>query len=170
MTLSEYKKTLIILTKSIGKCITACNNRLIASFLLFFFFFADQSFAEVVETTSEIYRVAETNGIAVAICKAIDMGTVLMVPLFATMFVILGYGAFQGQLKWSVFVTFGIGMAAFKGAENILEFFMPNMGLKNGCKCAIQRSIRDKNGVVKTLPTGLNYDCTEGLDDYNNEH
>lgn len=180
---NKYKKTLPVMQKSISKSVREiffkkinrfiyaifCKKKFVIAFILFFCFPVEQSFS-VVETTEDIYRVAETNGIATAICKAIDMGMVLMIPLFGTMTVILGYNCFQGNLKWSVFFTFGIGVAGFKGAENILNFIMPNMGLKSGCRCAIQRDIRDENGIIKTLPTGLNYDCTEGLDDYNNEN
>ena len=138
-------------------------------FFYLIFFNQNIAIADVVDSVPDIYVIAENNGIATAICKAIDMSTILMVPLFAIMFSILGLSAFQGNVKWSVFFSFGIGMAAFKGAASIAEYFMPNMGLSFGCKCAITRDIRDVNGVVKTLPTGLNYDCSAGFDDYNKE-
>ena len=116
--------------------------------------------------TDDIYIFAETNGIAVAICKAIDMGTYLMTPLFAIMFTIIGYGSFQGNLKWSVFVTFTLGIAAFKGAGSIAVLFMPGMGLEYGCNCAIEREIKNEKGEFVRRPTGLNLDCSEGTEDY----
>ena len=127
-------------------------------------------YADAHETTSEIYKIAENNGIAASLCKAIDMGIVIMVPLLAIMFTIIGFGALQGKITWSVFFTFIIGTAAFRGAAGILEWFMPNMGLRNGCKCAVERSIRDVDGEIKTLPTGLNLDCSNGTEDYEKLH
>ena len=124
----------------------------------------EESVLEV--ATDDIYKIAETNGIATAICKAIQMSTVLMVPLFAVMFTILGFKSFQGEMKWGSIATFVIGIAAFKGAGNILEMFLPNMGLQYGCDCAIERSVRDINGQVKRYATGVNKDCSEGTTDY----
>ena len=139
---------------------------------LFFFlaFFSNYAAAEDIQKTEDIYIIAETNGIATAICKAIEIGQILMVPLFAIMFSILGLRAFQGDLKWTSLVTFALGIAAFKAAGSIAEWFMPNMGLQYGCKCAVERDIRDVNGEIKTIATGLNYDCTEGFSDYTALH
>ena len=109
----------------------------------------------------DIYTVSENNGLATAICKAIDISTQLMVPLFAIMFSVLGLKAYQGKLEWSLFVTFAVGIAAFKSAGAIMEFFMPDMGLQYGCKCATSRYIRDSQGIVKEFSTGLNEDCTQ---------
>ena len=109
----------------------------------------------------DIYTVSENNGIADAICRAIDIATQLMVPLFAIMFSVVGLKAYQGKLEWSMFVTFAIAIAAFKGAGTILEFFLPDMGLQYGCKCATVRYIRDTNGLVKRYSTGLTEDCKD---------
>ncbi|GEM_PF-7105854 len=141
------------------------------SFLFLYFFPSIIVSADVVETVDTIYQQAENNGIAEAICKAIDIGKIFMVPLFAIMFCIYGFRAFQGDgAKWSTFITFAIGMAAFNSAGTFLEWFMPKMGLNYGCKCAIERDIRDTNGVIKTYPTGLNYDCSMGTTDYYSLH
>ena len=132
---------------------------------------ASSSNSGVIETVDTIYQQAENNGIADAICKAIDIGKMFMVPLFAIMFCIYGFRAFQGDgAKWSTFITFAIGMAAFNSAGTFLEWFMPKMGLDYGCKCAIERDIRDTNGAIKTYPTGLNYDCSSGTEDYYSLH
>ena len=109
----------------------------------------------------EIYVLAEKNFIATAICDAIDAGMVLMVPLFSTAFVVIGYSAFNGQLNLKVFVTFGFSIAIFKGSGTLLNVFIPHVGLNFGCKCATYKYIRDVNGVVSKVPTGLNEDCTE---------
>jgi hypothetical protein len=109
----------------------------------------------------DIYTEAENNGLATAICKAIDIATQLMVPLFAIMFSILGLRAFQGKMELSVFFTFAIGIAAFKGAGAILEFFLPDMGLQYGCNCAVVRYVRNSNGVVQKMATGLDEDCND---------
>ena len=138
--------------------------------LSFLPFFSHCAFADDIQKTEDIYIIAETNGIAAAICKAIEIGQILMVPLFAIMFSILGLRAFQGDLKWTSLVTFALGIAAFKAAGSIAEWFMPNMGLQYGCKCAIERDIKDIDGKIQTLPTGLNYDCTEGFSDYIDLH
>ena len=141
------------------------------SFLFCLFIFIPfQSVFSAQIVADDIYKISESNGIATAICKAIDIGTTLMVPLFAIMFTILGFGAYQGNLKWSVFVTFTLGMAAFKAAGTIAELFMPDMGLRYGCKCAIEKQIRDVNGKITRYATGLNYDCTEGTNDYDEEY
>ena len=157
-------------------CIANFSSILFFSLLLsslYFIFDVNLSFAgdeieeKVLEVaTDDIYKLAETNGIANAICKAISMSTVLMVPLFAVMFTILGFKSFQGDMKWGAIATFVIGIAAFKGAGNILEMFLPNMGLQYGCDCAIERSVRDINGEVKRYATGVNRDCSEGTADY----
>ena len=123
-----------------------------------------------VKYADDIYRLAEDNGIAQSICRAIDIGTILMIPMFAIMFSILGLSAYQGNVKWSTFVTFALGIAAFKAAGTIAEWFMPEMGLQYGCKCAIERKIRNVDGVVERYATGLNYDCSEGVEDYNEEY
>ena len=109
-----------------------------------------------------VYIHAENNIIASSICKAIDMGITLMIPLFAIMFCIIGLQIFQGQVKWTVFLTFFVGIAAFKGAGTILEFFIPNMGLEFGCKCATYRYLRDADGTIKAFPTGLDEKCRDG--------
>ena len=143
-----------------------------ANFIIFFIIFLFSpllSFGEI-RYTDDIYTIAETNGIAESICKAIEIGTVLMVPLFAIMFTILGFAAYQGKVQWTSFVTFAIGIAAFKGAGSIAEFFMPQMGLQYGCKCAIEKQVRDENGVITRMATGLNYDCSEGEADYKAEY
>lgn len=144
------------------------TNTFFLSFLLFILISNNLFSADV--ALDDIYRFSETNGIAESICKAIDMSTVLMVPLFAIMFTILGFGAYQGNVKWSSFVTFALGIAAFKGAGSIAEWFMPQMGLQYGCKCAIEKHVRDQNGVVKRYATGLNYDCSDGFVDYYEEY
>ena len=119
-----------------------------------------------VEVTPEISQIAEDNGIAQSICHAIDIGIVLMTPMFAIMFTIIGFSVYQGKIKWSVFVTFAVGMAAFKGAPDIANFFIPGKGLRFGCKCAIATYVRDENGHTRLLPTNLNLDCSKGLEDY----
>ena len=108
-----------------------------------------------------VYIHAENNVIASSICKAINMGITLMIPLFAIMFCIIGLQIFQGQIKWTVFLTFFVGIAAFKGAGTILEFFMPNMGLEFGCKCATYRYLRDTDGTIKMFDTGLDEKCRD---------
>ena len=179
----SYEKILRLLNKSKdNKCFSGqyhfflflFSNRFVCfqKILVLFFlvFFSNYASAEDIQTTEDIYIVAETNGIATAICKAIEIGQILMVPLFAIMFSILGLRAFQGDLKWTSLVTFALGIAAFKAAGSIAEWFMPNMGLQYGCRCAVERDIRDVNGEIKTLATGLNYDCTEGFSDYTALH
>ena len=84
-----------------------------------------------------VYIHAENNIIASSICKAIDMGITLMIPLFAIMFCIIGLQIFQGQVKWTVFLTF---------------FF----------KCATYRYLRDADGTIKAFPTGLDEKCRDG--------
>ena len=111
--------------------------------------------------SDDIYREAESNGLATAICKAIDIATQLMVPLFAIMFSVFGLRAFQGKIELSVFFTFAIGIAAFKGAGSILEFFLPDMGLQYGCNCAVVRYVRNSDGIVNKMATGLNEDCSD---------
>lgn len=142
-------------------------------FCLIVVFFADSHllFASGgIKYADDIYRLAEDNGIAQSICRAIDIGTILMIPMFAIMFSILGLSAYQGNVKWSTFATFALGIAAFKAAGTVAEFFMPEMGLQYGCKCAIERKIRNVDGVVERYATGLNYDCSEGVEDYNEEY
>lgn len=112
--------------------------------------------------TFDVYKHAENNIIASSICKAIDMGITLMIPLFAIMFCIIGLQIFQGQVKWTIFLTFFVGMAAFKGAGSILEFFMPHLGLEFGCKCATYRYVRDSEGNINALATGLDERCRDG--------
>lgn len=112
--------------------------------------------------TFDVYKHAENNVIASSICKAIDMGITLMIPLFAIMFCIIGLQIFQGQVKWTIFLTFFVGMAAFKGAGSILEFFMPHLGLEFGCKCATYRYVRDSEGVITAQATGLDERCRDG--------
>lgn len=109
----------------------------------------------------EIYVLSENNFIATAICDAIDAGMVLMVPLFAIAFTVIGYSAFNGQLNLKVFVTFGISIAIFKGSGTLLNIFIPHVGLNFGCKCATHKYIRDVNGVVNKMPTGLDEGCNE---------
>lgn len=110
----------------------------------------------------DVYKFAENNVIASSICKAIDMGLTLMIPLFAIMFCVIGLQIFQGQVKWTIFLTFFVGMAAFKGAGTILNFFMPNLGLEFGCKCATYRYVRDTEGNINALATGLDERCRDG--------
>ena len=93
-----------------------------------------------------------------------------MIPMFAIMFVIIGFSFFQGEVKWSIFVTYGLGIAAMNAASTVAEFFMPEMGLQYGCKCAIERKIRDENGKITRYATNLNYDCTPGMQDYEEEY
>ena len=146
---------------------------LLIIFLISFCFIGESVSANgsnTIKYTEDIYKIAETNGIAHSICQAIEIGKILMIPMFAIMFSILGLSAYQGKVKWSTFVTFALGMAAFKAAGPISEFFMPGMGLQYGCKCAIEREIRDVNGNVTRYATGLNYDCSEGTKDYEEEY
>ena len=123
---------------------------------------AEASPAAVSSSVFDVYRHAENNVIASSICKAIDMGITLMIPLFAIMFCVIGLQIFQGQVKWTIFLTFFVGIAAFKGAGSILEFFMPNMGLEFGCKCATYRYVRDQHGVITAQGTGLDERCRDG--------
>lgn len=109
----------------------------------------------------DVYKHAENNIIASSICKAIDMGMTLMIPLFAIMFCIIGLQIFQGQVKWTIFLTFFVGMAAFKGAGSILEFFMPHLGLEFGCKCATYRYVRNAEGIITAQATGLDEKCRD---------
>lgn len=123
---------------------------------------AHASSGGTVASTFDVYKHAENNVIASSICKAIDMGITLMVPLFAIMFCIIGLQIFQGQVKWTIFLTFFVGMAAFKGAGSILEFFMPHLGLEFGCKCATYRYVRDAEGIITAQATGLDEKCRDG--------
>ncbi len=125
---------------------------------------------QIIKTVPEIYQIAETNGIAHSICRAIAIGRILMFPMFGIMFVIIGFSFFQGTAKWSIFVTFAIGMAAMNSAPQLAEIFMPGAGLKYGCKCAIEKEIRDENGKITRYATNLNYDCSTGTKDYEEEY
>ena len=162
-----YKKTLKILkiNQKISFFLT-----LICLSVIFFNFNVVAFAKQGVPYADDIYTIAEDNGIAKAICDAIEIGKILMIPLFAIMFSIMGLSAYQGKVKWTTFVTFALGMAAFKAAGSVAEFFMPAMGLQYGCKCAIERQIRDEDGNVKRYATNLNYDCSQGTDDYEAEY
>lgn len=153
-----------------SKCHVNTFFILLLSIVCSFFFHTSVSVADGILYADNIYTIAENNGIAKAICDAIEIGKILMIPLFAIMFSILGLSAYQGKVKWTTFATFAIGIAAFKAAGTIAEFFMPAMGLQYGCKCAIERQIRDEDGVVKRYATNLNYDCSEGTNDYEEEY
>lgn len=122
---------------------------------------ANASAAGTTPYVFDVYKHAENNIIASSICKAIDMGITLMIPLFAIMFCIIGLQIFQGQVKWTIFLTFFVGMAAFKGAGSILEFFMPHLGLEFGCKCATYRYVRDAEGIIRAQATGLDEKCRD---------
>ena len=126
--------------------------------IILFSFSGDTAISDVIP---DIYVEGERNFVASTLCKAIDLGMVLMTPLFAFMFSVLGLKAYQGELKWSVFFTFATGIAIFKAAGPILEFVIPDVGLKFGCKCATTLQIRDANGKISKYDTGLNEDCTE---------
>ncbi len=146
----------------------------IYSFIIFCFLVDNLALSDEIDDNikkaAEMYQIAETNGIAHSICRAIEIGKILMVPLFGIMFSIIGLHFYQGNVKWSIFITFVLGIGAMNGAGTIAEFFMPGMGLQYGCKCAIERKIRDENGEIKRYATNLNYDCTPGLQDYEEEY
>ena len=122
---------------------------------------ANASAAGTTPFVFDVYKHAENNIIASSICKAIDMGITLMIPLFAIMFCITGLQIFEGKVKWTVFLTFFVGIAAFKGAGSILEFFMPHLGLEFGCKCATYRYVRDEEGIITAQATGLDEKCRD---------
>ena len=87
----------------------------------------------------------------------------LIIPIAAILFVVLGFGAFNGKLKFSVFLTFAIGVGIFKSAGTVLDIFIPGLGMSFGCKCATTKRMKAiVNGIPKfiDIPTGLNEDCT----------
>ena len=100
-------------------------------FIILFTFSGDTAVSDVIP---DIYVEGERNFVASTLCDAINFGMVIMTPLFAFMFSVLGLKAYQGELKWSVFLTFAIGIVVFKAAGPILEFIIPDLGLKFGCK------------------------------------
>ena len=163
--------------KTLKKIENKINNFVIITvyFLINFYLlnnnivFADGE-EQTIKTASEIYQIAETNGIAHSICRAIAIGRILMFPMFGIMFVIIGFSFFQGTAKWSIFVTFAIGMAAMNSAPQLAEIFLPGAGLKYGCKCAIEKEIRDESGKITRYATNLNYDCSTGTKDYEEEY
>lgn len=107
----------------------------------------------------DIYVLSENNFVADSICKAIDTGIFLMIPLFAIAFVVIGYQAFNGKADIKIFFTFIVGIAIFKGSGTILNYFVPHASLSFGCKCATYKYIRDTSGVTKKVSTGLTEDC-----------
>jgi hypothetical protein len=118
--------------------------------------------------TTQIYRDAENNAIADGICRAIKFMNMIIIPVSAIMFSVIGISAFQGNLKWSIFVTFAIGIGAFKAAGTILELFVPGVGLHFNCSCATYKRMRiliqKKNSTVQEwkivdVKTGLDEDC-----------
>ncbi len=129
--------------------------------IILLFCFAFFLYHQVQANAFDVYKHAENNIIASSICKAIDMGITLMIPLFAIMFCIIGLQIFQGNAKWTIFLTFFVGIAAFKGAGTILEFFMPHLGLEFGCKCATYRYVRDAEGIITAQATGLDEKCRD---------
>lgn len=131
-------------------------QKIIVNFLIFFIFCTFNS-----NSIEDIYVLSENNFIADAICKAIDTGIVLMIPLFAIAFVVIGYQAFNGKADIKIFFTFVVGVAIFKGSGTILNYFVPHASFSFGCKCATYKYIRDTDGTVSKISTGLNEDCTE---------
>ncbi len=120
--------------------------------LLFFPFFT-------IYSIEDIYVLSENNFVADSICKAIDTGIFLMIPLFAIAFVVIGYQAFNGKADIKIFFTFIVGIAIFKGSGTILNYFVPHASLSFGCKCATYKYIRDTSGITKKVSTGLTEDC-----------
>jgi hypothetical protein len=87
-------------------------------------------------TAPDIYQLAENNGIASGMCRALDFMNFVVIPISAMMFVILGYNGLKGNLNYSSIVTFAIAIGAMRGAGTLLEIYLPGRGLKYGCKCA----------------------------------
>lgn len=125
---------------------------------LFIFLFFCCSFFTI-NAIEDIYVLSENNFVADAICKAIDTGIFLMIPLFAIAFVVIGYQAFNGKADIKIFFTFIIGIAIFKGSGTILNYFVPHASLSFGCKCATYKYIRDTSGTTRKVSTGLTEDC-----------
>ena len=156
MKLQIYKKILKFL-----------NRKIVIRFSISFFicfFLSVTSFADGTVNINQMYILSEDNFVATVICDAIDMGTFLMVPLFAISFTVIGYQAFNGRCDIKIFFTFIIGVAIFKGSGTILNFIVPHASLSFGCKCATYKWIPDENGVVQKVSTGLNEECETIVD------
>jgi hypothetical protein len=115
---------------------------------------------EIAEVADPIYAQSEANGIADGLCRAIKFINMMVVPIAAVMFTVLGFTALQGKLTWTILVTFAIGLIGMRSFGTILEFMMPKIGLQFGCDCATYKLIKDINGVQRSVSTGLNKDCT----------
>jgi hypothetical protein len=117
-------------------------------------------------STTGIYRLAENNGIASGMCRALDFMNFVAIPVSAMMFVILGYNGLKGNLNYSSIVTFALAIGAMRGAGTILEIYLPGRGLKYGCKCAkyvITSEIDQNTGkVIKRWQyNGIHEDCIQ---------
>lgn len=110
---------------------------------------------------STIYLDSERNGIAKAVCAALKFMNLIIIPIAAIGISALGFMAFQGKLTWSLFLTFAIGIGAFRSAGTVLELFFPGLGFRDGCNCAIAKKIRNTNGVDTVFATGLTVDCVK---------
>lgn len=114
--------------------------------------------------SAEIYKMSEDNGLAGGLCRAVKFVNMIIVPISAVMITILGFSAFQGKLTWTMFATFAIGVGAMRGAGSVLELFVPGIGMKNGCNCAVRKLVRKIDSVTGKVTevyqdTDLAQDC-----------
>ena len=141
-------------------------QKIIYKVLIFFiiFLFTDNHILFASIELPDMYRFAETNMIATALCSTVKFMSMIIVPISAIMFTVIGFNAFQGKLNWGVFVTFAIGIGTFRSAGVILDMFIPGIGLQYGCDCAVSVIVR-KIGESDSQSFGIqNSDVSTGID------
>lgn len=107
-------------------------------------------------------KLFEKNEVADMLCKYIDSINVLLIPTGAIMLGVMGLGALNGKFSWTSFAIFGMCLIAARTSGVILDFFVPGVGLKYGCKCKpyhIESYDSDGNPVLKFL--NLDENCNE---------
>ena len=96
--------------------------------LFFFICFFNNVFA----LNKEVF---EDNEIAATLCRGIEIIHFFTIPTGVIILTTLGVGALNGKFKWQSFVFFAAGIGLFKSSEILIDFAMPGIGMKYGCRC-----------------------------------
>lgn len=107
-------------------------------------------------------EVFEDNEIAGTLCKAIEIINFFVIPTGVIILTTLGVGALNGKFKWQAFAFFAAGIGLFRSAEVLIDFAMPGIGMKYGCRCKEFHIVgydNENKPIIEYL--NLKPDCTK---------
>lgn len=110
-------------------------------------------------------EVFESNEIAGSLCRTIEIAKFILIPVSAITLTVMGIGALDGKVSWKAFFMFAIAIGAFRSVEYFLDFALPNVGMRYGCKCKefhILGYDNQNRPIIQYLD--LNPDCTPKSD------